>query len=158
MPLHDLLKDSPFSRLDLISCRNLLIYLNRDAQGRALDIFHFSLNPEGVLFLGTSESVDDASALFAVTDKKHRLHVRLTLSRAKVPPVFLGPTAQTQALLRHRQKASVVPRVLPLPPTRRARGRRGQPRTGNRRPGARCIRGRSSSSARRRFSSTRNTS
>ena len=44
---HDLLKDSPFSRLDLVSCRNLLIYLNRDAQKRALDIFHFALRPGG---------------------------------------------------------------------------------------------------------------
>ena len=115
--LHDLLKDSPFSRLDLVTCRNLLIYLNRDAQERALDIFHFSLNPEGVLFLGASESVDDASALFAVTDKKHRLYVRRTVPRPRVPPVFTGPTVLTQALLRHRQEAAVLPRALPLPPT-----------------------------------------
>ena len=52
--LHDVLKDPPFSRLDLISCRNLLIYLNRDAQARALGIFHFALLPEGTLFLGSS--------------------------------------------------------------------------------------------------------
>ena len=114
--LHDLLKDSPFSRLDLVTCRNLLIYLNRDAQERALDIFHFSLNPEGLLFLGTSESVDDPSALFAVTDKKHRLYARRTVARPRVPPVFTGPTAQTQAMLRHRQEASVLPRAFPLPP------------------------------------------
>ncbi len=52
-------EDSPFSRLDLISCRNLLIYLNRDAQQKLFDIFHFALRPEGLLFLGVSETVDD---------------------------------------------------------------------------------------------------
>ena len=51
-----LLKDSPFSRLDLVSCRNLLIYLTNEAQSRAFDIFHFALRPGGRLFLGTSES------------------------------------------------------------------------------------------------------
>jgi two-component system CheB/CheR fusion protein len=73
---HDLLKDSPFSRLDLISCRNLLIYLNREAQSRAFDIFHFALQPGGRLFLGTSESVDEGNPLFAVLDKKQRLYVQ----------------------------------------------------------------------------------
>src|SRR5437762_932416 len=55
---HDLLKDSPFSRLDLVSCRNLLIYLNRDAQARVFDIFHFALLPGGRMFLGSSESIE----------------------------------------------------------------------------------------------------
>ena len=80
--LHDLLKDSPFSRLDLVTCRNLLIYLNRDAQARALEIFHFALGPRGVLFLGSSESVDEGSPLFAVTDKKRRLYARRAVARA----------------------------------------------------------------------------
>ena len=51
--VHDLLKDSPFSRLDLVSCRNLLIYLDRDAQKRAFEIFHFALRPGSRLFLGS---------------------------------------------------------------------------------------------------------
>ena len=72
--VHDLLKDSPFSRLDLISCRNLLIYLTREAQARAFEIFHFALRPAGRLFLGSSESVENDSALFAVLDKKHRIY------------------------------------------------------------------------------------
>ncbi len=73
---HDLLKDSPFSRLDLISCRNLLIYLNREAQSRAMDIFHFALRSSGRLFLGTSEAVEEGSPLFAVLDKKQRLYAK----------------------------------------------------------------------------------
>lgn len=71
---HDLLKDSPFSRLDLVSCRNLLIYLNREAQGRAFDTFHFALKPGGLLFLGTSESVEEGTPLFTVLDKRQRLY------------------------------------------------------------------------------------
>jgi two-component system, chemotaxis family, CheB/CheR fusion protein len=71
---HDLLKDAPFSRMDLISCRNLLIYLNKDAQRRAFDIFHFALRPAGVLLLGSSETVDEGSPLFEPIDKRHRLY------------------------------------------------------------------------------------
>jgi two-component system CheB/CheR fusion protein len=81
--VHDLLKDSPFSRLDLISCRNLLIYLTREAQVRAFEVFHFGLRPEGKLFLGSSESVDEGSPLFAVIDKKARLFGQRPAARAK---------------------------------------------------------------------------
>jgi two-component system, chemotaxis family, CheB/CheR fusion protein len=72
---HNLLRDPPFSRLDLISCRNLLIYLNRDAQDRALNVFHFGLRPDGFLFLGSSESAENTS-LFGCIDTKHRLYIR----------------------------------------------------------------------------------
>jgi two-component system CheB/CheR fusion protein len=72
---HNLLRDPPFSRLDLVSCRNLLIYLNRDAQDRALNVFHFALRPEGFLFLGSSESAENVS-LFTAFDAKHRLFSR----------------------------------------------------------------------------------
>jgi two-component system CheB/CheR fusion protein len=72
---HNVLRDPPFSRLDLISCRNLLIYLNRDAQDRALHVFHFGLRPEGLLFLGSSESAENTS-LFSSIDAKHRLFAR----------------------------------------------------------------------------------
>ena len=59
--VHNVIKDPPFSHLDLVSCRNLLIYLNRKAQTRLLEIFHFALNPSGYLFLGSSESIDGAA-------------------------------------------------------------------------------------------------
>lgn len=71
---HDLLKDSPFSRMDLVSCRNLLIYLNEDAQRRVFDIFHFALRPGGLLLLGLSETVDEKSALFQPIDMRHRIY------------------------------------------------------------------------------------
>ncbi len=72
---HNVLRDPPFSRLDLVSCRNLLIYLNREAQARVLTMFHFGLRSEGVLFLGSSESAE-TSALFGSLDQKHRLFSR----------------------------------------------------------------------------------
>ncbi|MDH0865861.1 PAS domain S-box protein [Mitsuaria sp. GD03876] len=95
--MHDLLKDSPFSRLDLVTCRNLLIYLNRDAQARALDIFHFALRPGATLFLGSSESVEDGSPLFTVLDKKHRLFRQRPMPRAGLP-VPSGPGTLALAL------------------------------------------------------------
>ena len=70
--VHNVLRDPPFSRLDLVSCRNLLIYLDRAAQQQVLEMFHFALRPGGYLFLGSSETVDVASRLFTPVDKVHR--------------------------------------------------------------------------------------
>ena len=71
---HNILRDPPFSRLDLIACRNVLIYLNRESQEKVLNIFHFALRPGGYLFLGSSESAESVSDLFAPVDKKHRIY------------------------------------------------------------------------------------
>jgi len=71
---HNLLRDPPFSRLDLISCRNLLIYLNRDVQARVLQTFHFALKPGGFLLLGNSESADSVADYFTPVDKKNRIY------------------------------------------------------------------------------------
>lgn len=71
---HNVLQDPPFSKLDLISCRNLLIYLNRDIQAHVLEMFHFALRPGGYLFLGSSESAGVASKFFTPVDKKHRIY------------------------------------------------------------------------------------
>ena len=72
--VHNLLRDPPFSRIDLISCRNLLIYLNRDIQQRVLETFHFALKPGGYLFLGSSESAESVDELFVPVDKKNRIY------------------------------------------------------------------------------------
>ena len=95
--LHDVLKDSPFSRLDLISCRNLLIYLTNEAQSRAFDIFHFALRPAGRLFLGTSESVENDGVLFSVLDKKYRIYAQRPTVRTTLP-VPVGVSALSRAL------------------------------------------------------------
>ncbi len=70
----DLIRDPPFSRLDLISCRNLLIYLESDLQKRVLSLFHYALNPGGFLVLGTSETIGQASDLFAPLDAKMKIY------------------------------------------------------------------------------------
>src|SRR5206468_5968 len=70
---HNVIKDPPFSHLDLISCRNVLIYLNRTAQSRILEVMHFALNSGGYLFLGASESIDSGTDLFSTVDKEHHI-------------------------------------------------------------------------------------
>jgi two-component system, chemotaxis family, CheB/CheR fusion protein len=72
----DVTRDPPFSRLDLISCRNLLIYLNVALQKRLIALFHFALKPSGSLVLGTSETIGAASDLFSLADHKHKIYVR----------------------------------------------------------------------------------
>jgi two-component system CheB/CheR fusion protein len=71
---HSLLKDPPFSRLDLIACRNVLIYLNRELQELACNTFHYALNPDGFLMLGTSESADNRVGQFRTFDRKARIY------------------------------------------------------------------------------------
>ncbi|ANJ55539.1 chemotaxis protein [Pseudomonas silesiensis] len=70
---HNLLSDPPFSHIDLIVCRNLLIYLDREVQREILQMFHFALRPGGFLFLGSSESADVCDELFAPVDKRNRI-------------------------------------------------------------------------------------
>ena len=70
---HSVIKDPPFSRMDLVSCRNLLIYFGPDIQNRVIPIFHYALRPGGYLFLGTSESIGQHTDLFAAVDKKQRI-------------------------------------------------------------------------------------
>ncbi|MBX7174592.1 MAG: PAS domain S-box protein [Pyrinomonadaceae bacterium] len=71
---HNILRDPPFSRLDLVSCRNVLIYLNRNTQEKVLRFFHFALRGNGYLFLGTSESAEGLINEFSAIDKKHRIY------------------------------------------------------------------------------------
>ncbi len=69
----NLIKDPPFSKMDMISCRNLLIYLGSALQKKVLPLFHYSLNPEGILFLGSSETVGDSVDFFSVLDKRWKV-------------------------------------------------------------------------------------
>lgn len=87
----DLTSDPPFGHMDLIGCRNLLIYLDSSLQRRVLPIFHYSLNDTGLLFLGSAESIGEASELFSVVDKQNRIYtprpasVRLTMKLTPHP-------------------------------------------------------------------------
>lgn len=71
-----IIKDPPFTKLDLISCRNLLIYLNTELQKKIIPLFHFSLLPKGILFLGSSETIGGFVDLFSLADKKWKIYKR----------------------------------------------------------------------------------
>ncbi len=73
---HNLINDTPFSRLNLVSCRNVLIYMDAPLQKRVLPILHYSLSPDGYLFLGTSESIGGFTDLFGAVDLKNRLYIK----------------------------------------------------------------------------------
>lgn len=81
---HNLLADPPFSHMNLVSCRNLLIYMKPDVQDKLLQMFHFALKPGGYLFLGKSETVGEHHDLFMPVDKQHRLYCCLSTNR-KIP-------------------------------------------------------------------------
>jgi len=90
----NVIKDPPFSRLDLISCRNLLIYLGGELQKKLIPLFHYALNPGGFLFLGTSETVGEFQDLFAALDRKFKLYQRkedFIGARRTGPGRFLPP-------------------------------------------------------------------
>jgi two-component system CheB/CheR fusion protein len=109
---HSMIKDPPFSNLDLISCRNLLIYLSGDLQKKLMPLFHYALHPGGYLFLGTSESVGEASDLFAVVDRKFKLYQRKDdrhcLQRAG-RGWFLPPVSAMNAALPHSPGKTAFP-------------------------------------------------
>ena len=109
---HNVVKDPPFSHLDLISCRNLLIYLNRTAQERILQTFHFALRPSGLLMLGPSESPDGSGDLFALFDRSaHLYESRAVASR----PVILEAPSVVPARIPHpRLDTRPVERFAPL--------------------------------------------
>jgi two-component system, chemotaxis family, CheB/CheR fusion protein len=112
----NVIKDPPFSRLDLVSCRNLLIYLGGHLQKKLIPLFHYALNPGGYLFLGTSETVGELADLFATLDRKQKIYQRkedLIGARRAGVGRFLQPmtTPTTEHL---RAEKTVHPRKLPL--------------------------------------------
>jgi two-component system CheB/CheR fusion protein len=103
---HSFIRDPPFSRLDLISCRNVMIYLGRELQERVVPLFHYALRPGGYLFLGSSESVTSHRDLFQTVDKKHRIfqskervprpQVRFPFTSAKAPKQAVPKAPETE--------------------------------------------------------------
>jgi two-component system CheB/CheR fusion protein len=113
---HNVLADPPFSKLDLIVCRNLLIYLQRDVQDDVLQIFHYALKPGGYLVLGTAETVDEPE-LFRPVDKPNSIHLRskMPLPEPRLPcsrssTMCIAETAETTGTSR-TAKAAAVSRI-----------------------------------------------
>jgi two-component system, chemotaxis family, CheB/CheR fusion protein len=103
--VHDLVKDPPFSHVDLISCRNVLIYLDRELQEQVSSTFHYALNPGGFLLLGASETADSPPGLFRTTDRNARIYksIEQTGDRPRLLPRLLGPvTVRDQTALAGR--------------------------------------------------------
>jgi len=96
----NVIKDPPFSKLEMISCRNLLIYMDGALQKKLIPLFHYALNPGGFLFLGTSETVGDFSNLFSVQDRKLKLYQRKEDFGDRMPMGrFLPPMTQMGVVL-----------------------------------------------------------
>ncbi len=105
---HDLVRDPPFTNIDLVSCRNLLIYLQPVLQHKVLEVFNFSLNAGGVLLLGSSESIGEMDAYFETLHGKSRLY----RSRGrKQPPSPKGVYESFRSASRHAQRATALPRA-----------------------------------------------
>ena len=102
--VQNVIKDPPFSKIDLISCRNLLIYFEQALQKKVLWLFHYALRPDGFLFLGSSESVDGLGHVFPSSDRKWKIyrHSRSEANRPaiefEVPPLMrVGKTERPSA-------------------------------------------------------------
>jgi two-component system CheB/CheR fusion protein len=96
----DLTKDPPFSHLDLILCRNVLIYMDAVLQKRLLSVFHYALNPNGFLVLGQAESVGAQGTLFSMVDKKFRIHRKKVVSTPASMPFPVDYAVASQQRLR----------------------------------------------------------
>lgn len=95
---HNLIKDPPFSRVDMIVCRNLLIYLNTSLQQRLIPVFHYALRPHGWLFLGPAENIATRNDLFDAADPALKLYRRRGSYRQSVKmPLFVQPLALVAA-------------------------------------------------------------
>ncbi len=92
----DLTADPPFSRLDLISCRNLLIYLDQAVQRKVIALFHFALREGGSLFLGSAETVGDRVDLFEAVSKKWRIYRRIGVGRPAGVEIPFRPAGETR--------------------------------------------------------------
>ncbi len=93
----DLIKDPPFSKLDLICCRNVLIYMNSELQRKVISLFHYTLNPNGFLFLGTSETVGQFTDLYVPVDNKQRIFKRKpAILRTHEPALMLMPAVNDE--------------------------------------------------------------
>ncbi|WP_129675313.1 chemotaxis protein CheB [Candidatus Chloroploca sp. Khr17] len=123
--VHNLISDPPFGRMDLITCRNLLIYFDTDLQRQLIPVFHYALSPGGYLFLGSAESAVgaiDPSELFRVIDSRHRIYQRkersvhpqiaLPWASARRPPMRISGTTVHQQTMAPSNLGATIERIL----------------------------------------------
>ena len=113
----NVIKDPPFSKLDLISCRNLLIYMGGELQKKLIPLFHYALLPGGFLFLGTSETVGEFGDLFATLDRKLKLYQRredIHSSQRVALDRFLPPMTALDVVLPRADRKKAEPNKMPL--------------------------------------------
>ena len=113
----NIIKDPPFSKLDLISCRNLMIYLDAELQKILIPLFHFALKPDGILFLGTSEGIGGFDDLFEVVDRDAKIYRRKEDFRCLQRTVlgrFLEPMPRLNLTLPTENNKAVTPEKLEL--------------------------------------------
>jgi two-component system CheB/CheR fusion protein len=116
--VHSLIRDPPFSRIDLISCRNVLIYLDTDFQARVVRTFHYALARGGVLLLGGSETVTRYIELFEALDRRHRIFQRKEGVSPPLPVAEVGPVDRLAAPPRRRPSSSATADIAQLANTR----------------------------------------
>ncbi len=115
---HDLLKDPPFTKLDLVSCRNVLIYFQSALQSKVIQLLHFALKPEGILFLGNSETVGEQMDKFQALSTRHKVYQTRSVGRMPLldlppgVPLTQGSTVrpvfpETARLIRHHPSADL---------------------------------------------------
>ncbi len=108
---HNILSDPPFSRIDLISCRNLLIYLEPPAQKKAIATFHYALNDNGCLMLGKSETIGSSAHLFAASlNKKFKIYTRKNNSATNRLNDITPRILQTNSI---QKNTNILPKKLP---------------------------------------------
>ena len=119
---HNVIKDPPFSKMDLITCRNLLIYINSDLQKKIIPLFHYSLNNDGILMLGTSESIGEYVDLFSVFDASVKIFKKKNNNTRKTNHIYELPTierianspglAQTPVLHKRLNVSGITEKIL----------------------------------------------
>ncbi len=90
----NIMNDPPFSRIDVVSCRNVLIYLDRTAQKRIIPMFHYALRPSGYLVLGKSEGIGEFSDLFSVNDKTHKIYAKKSVTQLPHLEAYSAPRSK----------------------------------------------------------------
>jgi len=104
----NLTRDPPFSKLDLISCRNVLIYLGPELQKKVLPIFHYALKPTGFLLLGSSETIGAYAEMFSPVDKKHKIFARRTAASTRLPLGFVYGGPALESKIEHHAKGALT--------------------------------------------------